>query len=141
MIKPMHQFMNKPITHSMIHPMAHQSGMTMISMIIVMVFLLFQIVIAMNVIPVYMTDSSVKSLMEKLPDDAKIRKASTQEMKGLIMKRISMNSIYSIKPSHVKIKKAGGERLVTIEYEPRGKLIGNLEYVVSFKHEAKIPKK
>ena len=133
MIKPMHQFMNKPITH--------QSGMTMMSIIIVMVFLLFQVVIAMNVIPVYMTDSSVKSLMEKLPDDAKIRTASAKEMKSLIMRRISMNNIYAIKPEHVKIKKAGGERLVTIEYEPRGKLIGNLEYVVSFKHEAKIPKK
>ena len=41
----------------------------MISMIVVIVFLLFQAVIAMNVIPVYMTDSSVKDVMNKLEQD------------------------------------------------------------------------
>ncbi len=145
MIKPMNQSMNKSMTHPMAHPIAHpmthQSGMTMISMVIVVVFLLFQAVIAMNVIPVYLTDSSVKKIMEELPNNAAIRKASRQEMKNLILKRIRINSIYSIKPEHIKVKKGGDVRIVTIEYEPRGKLIGNLEYVVSFKHEAKIPKK
>ncbi len=137
MIKPMNQFMNK----SMTHPMTYQSGMTMISMVIVVVFLLFQVVIAMNVIPVYLTDSNVKKIMEELPNNAAIRKASRKEMKNLILKRIRVNSIYSIKPEHVKVKKGGDVRVVTIEYEPRGKLIGNLEYIISFKHEAKIPKK
>lgn len=132
----MNQFMNKSATHSM----AHQSGMTMISMVIVVVFLLFQVVIAMNVIPVYLTDSNVKKIMEELPNNAAIRKASRKEMKNLILKRIRVNSIYSIKPEHVKVKKGGDVRIVTIEYEPRGKLIGNLEYIISFKHEAKVPK-
>jgi len=51
-----------------------------------------------------------------------------------------MNSIYTIKPEYIKVKKGRGENIATIEYEPRGKLIGNLEYIVSFKHEARIKK-
>lgn len=116
-----------------------QRGLTMISWLIVIVFLLFQGVIAMNVIPVYMTDSSVKKIMEGLPADITAQDTSTKQLKGLVAKRLSINSIYSIKPEHIQVKKGRGENIVTIEYEPRGKLIGNLEYIVSFKHEARIP--
>ena len=118
--------------------MSKQKGLTMISWIVVIVFLLFQGVIAMNVIPVYITDSSVKKIMSDLPDDSKAREASPHELKTIIAKRLSMNSVYSIKPKHIKVKKGRGENIATIEYEPRGKLVGNLEFIVSFKHEARV---
>ena len=117
----------------------NQKGLTMISWVVVVVFLLFQGVIALNVIPVYITDSSVKKIMEKLPNDLTAREATTKELKLLIMKRLNINSIYTVKPANIKIKKSRNEKIVTIEYEPRGKLIGNLEYIVSFKHEASVP--
>jgi hypothetical protein len=121
------------------NPKSGQLGLTMISWMIVLVFLLFQAVIAMNVIPVYLTDSSVKSIMEGLPNDAVAKNASTKELKGVVAKKLSMNSVYTVKAEHIKVKKGRAENVVTIEYEPRGKLIGNLEYIVSFKHEARIP--
>ena len=126
---------NKRISNSL----SRQSGMTMISIVIIVVFLLFQVVIAMNVLPVYMTDSSVKSIMEELPNDGKARAASTTELKTLIAKRLSMNNVYDVKPSHITIKKGRGETVDNIDYEPRGKLVGNLEYIVNFHHEARIP--
>jgi len=110
----------------------------MISWIVVIVFLLFQGVIAMNVLPVYITDSNVKEIMAALPDDIKAREASTQQLKNLVIKRLNINSVYSIKSEHVKVKKGRDENIVTIEYEPRGKLVGNLEFIVSFKHEATV---
>jgi hypothetical protein len=131
--------MNKTMMKSIHNPGSGQRGLTMISWLIVIVFLLFQGVIAMNVIPVYLTDSSVKKVMEGLPNDAAAQEAGTAQLKGLVAKRLSINSIYSIKPEHIKVKKGRAENIVTIEYEPRGKLIGNLEYIVSFKHEARIP--
>lgn len=120
-------------------PVKNQQGLTMISLIVIIVFLLFQAVIAMNVIPVYMTDSSIKSIMKELPNDAAARNSTTNELKTLVAKRLSINSIYTVKSDHIKVKKGRGENIVTIEYEPRGKLVGNLEYIVSFKHEARIP--
>ena len=122
----------------MCKPMSKQKGLTLISWIVVIVFLLFQGVIAMNVLPVYITDSSVKKIVGDLPNDAKAREVSASGLKTLITKRLSMNSVYTIKPEHIKVKKGRGENIVTIEYEPRGKLVGNLEYIVSFKHEARI---
>lgn len=131
--------MNKTIIKSIKNPRSGQRGLTMISWLVVIVFLLFQGVIAMNVIPVYMTDSSVKSIMEGLPSDAVAQNATTKGLKPLVAKRLSMNSVYTVKPEHIKVKKGRAENIVTIEYEPRGTLIGNLEYIVSFKHEARVP--
>ena len=129
---------NTAIKKSITQPMNKQKGLTMISWIVVIVFLLFQAVIAMNVIPVYITDSNVKKIMSDLPNDAKARAATSKGLKLLITKRLSMNNVYTIKPEHIKVKKSRDENIVTIEYEPRGKLVGNLEYIVSFKHEARI---
>ena len=119
--------------------MNKQQGLTMISMVVVIIFLLFQAVIAMNVIPVYMTDSSVKGIMEKLPQDPKTSGMSAKELKLLITKKLRLNNVYDVKAEYITVKKGRGENIVTIEYEPRGKLIGSLDFIVSFKHEAKVP--
>lgn len=111
----------------------------MVSWMVIIIFLLFQIVIAMNVLPVYLTDSAVKSILEELPNDPKARQASTKELKTLVLRRLSVNSVYTVKPDNVKIRKGRGENIVIIDYEPRGKLIGNLEYIVHFEHEARVP--
>ena len=116
-----------------------QRGLTLISWVVVIVFVLFQAVIAMNVIPVYMTDSTVAKIMKDLPNDAAAKRASVKELKAVVAKKIRMNSVYTIKPEEIKVKKGRGENIVLIEYEPRGKLIGSLDYIVSFKHEARVP--
>jgi len=116
-----------------------QHGLTLISWLIVIVFLLFQVVIAMNVLPVYITDSSVKGIVEALPADPKAQAMAPRDLKALVAKRLSMNSVYDVTANDVTVKKGHGVNIVTVEYEPRGKLIGNLDYIVSFKHEARIP--
>lgn len=113
-----------------------QRGLTMISWMVVLVFILSQVVIAMNVIPVYMTDSTVAKIIENLPNDDAAKRANHRELKGLVLKRLNINSIYSIKPEYIKVKKGRNENIVLIEYEPRGTLVGSLDFIVSFKHEA-----
>ena len=116
-----------------------QQGLTMISWIVVIVFLLFQAVIAMNVIPVYLNDATVKSILKELPDDLQAQEASPKELEVIILKRLRVNSITSVTQDDIYIKRGKDEKIVTIEYEPRGKLIGNLEYIILFQHEARVP--
>lgn len=130
--------MTKPMKMPVTNPVSKQRGLTLISWVVVIVFILFQGVIAMNVIPVYMTDSTVASIMKDLPNDAAAKRASSKELKGIVAKKLRMNSVYTLKPEDIKVKKGRGENIVLIEYEPRGKLIGSLDYIVSFKHEARI---
>lgn len=120
--------------------MGKQQGLTLISWVIVLVFLLFQGVIAMKIIPVYLTDSSVSSIMEGLSTDVEARGLTTSRLKVLVAKRLRVNSVYSIKPESIVVKKGRDDNIVTIDYEPRGTLFKNLEYIVSFHHEARVPR-
>ena len=131
--------MSKQKVSFLSNPRSNQQGLTLISWVVFIVFLLFQAVIAMNVIPVYMTDSTVKTIMEELPNDTTAKNTSLKKLKGLVAKRLSINSVYTVKPSAITVKNGRGENIVIIDYEPRGKLIGTLEYIVHFRHEARIP--
>ena len=115
-----------------------QRGMTMISTLVIIVFLLFQGVMALNIIPVYLTDSSVKDLVAALPDDHNAQGLTPKKLRELLIKRFRINNIYDIDDAIV-VKKGRGENIVTIEYEPRGKLIANLDFIVTFSHEARVP--
>jgi hypothetical protein len=119
--------------------MKKQKGLTLISWLAIIAVVLFNAIIAMNVVPVYLNDHSVKTIMQSLETDSTVRGATPKKIKEIITKRLRINNIYSIKKDHIKIQKSKSGYLITIEYEPRGRLVGSLDYIVSFKHEATIP--
>lgn len=125
------------MTYSHITPrgLAQQSGMTLISWVVVIAFLGFQGVMAMNIVPVYLNDASVKSVVSSLADDSDIKSSTTRKIKDKILTKLKINNIYDIKPDNIVVKKGRQGVMITIEYEPRGTLVGNLEYIVTFKHE------
>lgn len=115
-----------------------QRGMSLISWIIVIAFLLFQGIMAMKIIPVYINDASVSSIMKKLPTDSALNSASSRTIRDTIEKRLKINNIYDLDRSDIVIKPARGGYNVTLDYESRGNLFGNLDYIISFKHQAAI---
>lgn len=119
--------------------MKKQKGMTLISWLILLVIVLFNAIIALNIVPVYINDHSVKSLMKNIESDTSVRGKTPKAMKQAITKRLRINNIYNVSKEHIAIRKGKNTYLIIIQYEPRGKLIGNLDYIVSFKHEARIP--
>ncbi|MBT8438183.1 MAG: DUF4845 domain-containing protein [Gammaproteobacteria bacterium] len=119
--------------------MKKQKGMTLISWLVILAIVLFNAIIALNIVPVYINDQSVKSLMKNMETDTTVRGDSPKQLKQAITKRLRVNNVYSVTKEHITIKKAKNAYLVIIEYEPRGRLMGNLDYIVSFKHEARIP--
>ncbi len=118
--------------------MHKQKGLTLISWIVVLVYILFQVVIAMRVIPEYITDRSVKSMLERMKTDPDAKRLTNQQLQSLVEKRLDMNGIYSIKLGDIKVKNGRDMQIITINYVPRGKLIGNLDYIINFHYQAKI---
>lgn len=119
--------------------MHKQKGLTFISWLIILGIVLFNGIIALNIVPVYINDHSVKTLMRNLEMDSTVRGKTAKDLKQTITKRLRINNVYSVSKEHISVKKAKTGYLIRIEYEPRGKLIGNLDYIVTFKHEATIP--
>lgn len=121
--------------------MNKQKGLTLISWLIVIVFVGFNGLMALNVAPVYINDSSVKSIMTNLELDSNVRGKDARKLKEIVLKRLKINNLYGITKDNVTVAKGRDVYVVTIEYEPRGKLVGNLDYVISFKHEARVQTK
>ena len=120
--------------------MKKRKGLTLISWLAIIAVVLFNAIIAMNIVPVYLNDHSVKTLMESLESDSSVRGATPKKIKQVITKKLRVNNVYSVTKEHITIKKTKkNDYLVTIEYEPRGKLVGSLDYIATFKHEARIP--
>ena len=112
--------------------------MTMISWAVVLVFVGFQFMIAIKIVPVFAEDHTIGSFWESLGNEAVFVGKTPQKIRNLILKRLKINNVYSLTRDDIKIKRARGYYIVTVEYEPRGSIIGKLDYIVSFKHEAKI---
>jgi len=118
--------------------MKKQKGLTLISWLAIIAVVLFNAIIAMNVVPVYLNDHSVKSMMKGLETDTSLRGATPKKIKESVAKRLRINNVYSVTKNDIVIKKSKNDYVITIEYEPRGKLVGSLDYIVSFKHQARV---
>ena len=116
----------------------NQKGMTMISWMIVLVFVGFQFMLAIKIVPVFAEDHTIKTIWKGLENDTDLVGAPAKKIRKTIMKKMKMNSIYDFDMSTVKIKKSKGYYIVTIKYEPRGKLVGPLDFIANFKHEARV---
>lgn len=115
-----------------------QKGMTMISWAVVLVFIGFHFMMAIKIIPLFAEDHTIAGAWEKLGNEALLVGATPQKIRALVVKRLRLNNVYSLENDDIKIKLSKGYYVVTVEYEPRGTILGKLDYVVSFKHVAKI---
>jgi len=117
----------------------HQEGATGISIMIIVGALVFLVTILLKIVPVYVDDSSVKNVVASFHGKSDMRGQSNSEVLKTFEKRLKINNVTSLSDDAVTLEKANGDFVLTVEYEPRGSLIGSLDFIVSFKHEATFP--
>ena len=120
--------------------MRKQSGLTMISWIIILGLVAVQGVMALRIVPVYLNYNSVKSVMDKLPQDAEVKGISVKKLNELFRKRLKINNLYDLAKNKdaFKIKKIQGGYMLVANYEEKGPIMGNLEFVATFNHKVDI---
>ena len=116
----------------------NQKGMTMISWLVVLVFVGFQFMLAIKIVPVFAEDHTVKTIWKGLESDTALVGVTPKRIKKTIIKKMKMNNVYGFDMSTVKIKKSKGYYIVTTKYEPRGKIMGPLDFIATFEHEARV---
>ena len=120
-----------------------QRGLTMISWAIIISLVAIQGVAAMRIVPVYLNYSSAKKIMEEVKADPASRGATPAQLTIMIYKRLNINGIYDLqkdKDTFVYQKTKNGMN-VSLHYEARGPIYGNLEFVATFDYEIDIPGK
>ncbi|VAW63638.1 hypothetical protein MNBD_GAMMA08-729 [hydrothermal vent metagenome] len=117
-----------------------QSGLTMISWMVVIAYLAIQGVLAMRIIPVYMNYHSLKSIMDTMATDPTVKGLTAKRISKLFRKRLLINNLYDIanKKDTYKFKKIKNGYNLLVKYESRGPIWGNLEFVADFEYEVDI---
>ena len=109
-----------------------QRGITTITLALILGILAFFVLIALTLTPVYLENFNVAQKLETLKSDPRVADMTESEIMEALFKRLSIDSVESVLEEDVLISKEGGFTEISIEYEVRKTLFGNIDVVVSF---------
>ena len=115
-----------------------QQGLTFISWLLVFVMAGMFVLVGIKITPVYMEHFAVKKSLESLKEEPLINRKSVREIRKLLMRRMDMNSIYDLQKDEVIIKRSGGVTTITVAYEERRSIMGNLSLVMTFEDSVEL---
>jgi hypothetical protein len=119
------------------HP-ARQRGMTMISWIMVLAIIVFFVIVGIKLVPSYIEFYSIQGILEAVRQDRTMRDAPPAKIRESIKKRMKINGIYEFDPKNIVIKKEKTGQVVTVEYEVRKNVVGNVDVIMSFKDQVSL---
>ncbi len=109
-----------------------QRGMTLTSFLVVLAVVGFFLYITMKLFPMYQEYYSVRSAMKSLAAEPSVGTMAPAQIQELFFKRLYINYSENVKPSNVKFARRDGGWTLTVNYEVRRPLVGNLDVVGKF---------
>ena len=113
---------------------ARQKGMTLLSIMVIIVFFAFVTITIVKIVPIYLDSYTVADVVSSLKDERGLGDKSNKEIADLILKRLKLNQVSSVTKDDIYIEKAKNTVLIDVEYEARKPMYGNLDVIISFKH-------
>ena len=110
----------------------NQGGLTLIGFIIVLAVVGLFAYIGMKLFPMYSEFYSVKQALKGLAAEPGIANPDPAKVKDLLFRRLYVSYAENVKPNNVKVTRDGQGYVVTVQYEVRRELIGNLDVVGKF---------
>jgi len=118
-----------------------QRGMTLLSFVIVLAVVGFFAYVGMKLFPMYSEYYSVRQALKGLQNEVGIANQDPGRIKDLFFRRLYISYSDNVKPENVKLQRiqkgaAGWE--MTVNYEVRKSLVGNLDVVGKFHASEKL---
>lgn len=118
---------------------AHQRGMTFIGFVFILAFLLALVYISFKLVPHYIDYYSVRSSMASLSEESRGEPMTLLMARQRLLQKLDINFINTIKAEHIKISRAPtGGLLLTVDYQVREGMLGNLDACMRFNHSVTI---
>ncbi len=115
-----------------------QRGMTGVGWLIVLALIGFFIMLALKLVPIYLENYNVKTVLNSLKEEPYITKKSPMEIKRLLKKRFDISYINGVDSNKVTIKKHKGVMDIGIAYQVRSHIVGNVDLLVSFDDKVRL---
>ena len=85
-----------------------QQGMTTIGLLLVLVVIALIVLTAIKIIPIYMENITIKTVLTALKDDQRVDAKSKAAVWDSLKKRLYINEVRLIKREHVEITRGDG---------------------------------
>lgn len=118
--------------------MNKQSGMTLISWVIVLGVIAFFATIVIRILPMYQEYLGVLSIMEGMEEEVRSNKMTKQQANLMLMRRFNTGYISSVKKEHIEISRGKRQTSVTkiiLDYEVRVPFIAHIDLIGHFHSE------
>lgn len=109
-----------------------QRGITLIGFIIVMGVAGVFAYIGFKLFPMYQEFYAVKSALRGLASEPDIANTDPARIQQLFLRRLDMSYSQNVRKEHVKIERGDAGWIMTVQYEVRKPVIGNLDVVGKF---------
>lgn len=115
-----------------------QKGLSFISWLLVIGIAGALAVVGLKLIPVYMEYGTVVSVLEDVAETQRESRKAAGAVWNSMIKRLEINNISSVKKENFKIEKIDGGEQMTVKYEVRTHMFGNLDTVASFEKTVEV---
>jgi hypothetical protein len=112
------------------HP--RQRGVSMIGFLFLAVIAIFIAMLAMKLVPAYIEYFSVKKILAAMSQEGDTKTMSNADLRTSFAKRANVGYVTVVKPEDLSIDRSGGNVVISVDYEYRTTLIGNVSLVVDF---------
>jgi hypothetical protein len=109
-----------------------QQGLTFLSWLVLLVMVGVFIMVGIKITPVYLEHYAVVNTLESMKEEPLVSRKPLREIRTMLMRRFDTNSIYDLTKDEVVIKRSGGVTTITVAYEERRHVMGNLSLVMTF---------
>jgi predicted Kef-type K+ transport protein len=115
-----------------------QRGMTAIGWIIVLGLIAFFTLVTLRLVPLYLEYSKVASVLESLQNEPGITRQTKADVQRLIGRRFDINDVRNLDPKIAEVESRSGRLTVTMDYERRTNMVGNIDLVVRFNKSVEV---
>ncbi len=109
-----------------------QRGLSMIGFLLVAALVVMAAMVAMKLVPAYIEFFSVKKILVTMSQEADFRGKSNADIRSAFSRKTSADYVSVVKADDLMIDRSSGTPVVSVDYEFRTKLIGNVSLVVDF---------
>ncbi|MDX1253470.1 MAG: DUF4845 domain-containing protein [Gammaproteobacteria bacterium] len=110
-----------------------QRGLTAIGFVLLLGLIAFFAALAIKLAPLYLENFEVSSVLKSVAQESDIGSKSVADIKDSIMKKLSINDVSRVTKDDIEVSKEDGKLRVTISYEARVPMVGNIDIVANFK--------
>lgn len=110
----------------------YQRGVSKFGLIMMFVLMVGFLTIGLKVMPIYVDHNLVVGICEELIESGEAANMTTTDVRNRVSNTLRINNVLDFNLNDISMRKENGQAIITIAYERRVEVVGNLDLVATF---------